>query len=302
MKKSLQFIFLSLFFLSGFELSAQKGMKYTVFVLPQYVTARNADDRALQQSDNDKFRYAPLWGMGAGVNVGYNPSENFGIKTGVLYSHQGYRYTSKYNYLERYRFTTRLNYLKIPIMMGIHSNYMDNKAVFSFYAGYQMGFLLGGQTYNNVKEYVPPIDPNISKYPGIREIYNKYNGTIVMETGLDIKMTDNSAFNLKLRGDYGPGDAENKLAQYRITEGGATQYKYWWKANRAATHNLNLGLLIGYTYNMIPEVTLRKPTPEKIRKEAAPATAKTQPAATTEQAAATQPAAKPAKEKKKKKK
>lgn len=269
MKKSLQFLVFISLLASSFSAFAQKGMKYTLFVLPQYVTMRNADDKAIQDTASERFRYAPLWGIAAGGYVGYNPSENFGMKVGLLYSHQGYRYTSKANYLERYRFVTRLDYLKVPVMMGVHSNYWDNKAVFSFYAGYQFGFLLGGQTYDNVKEYVAPIDPNISKYPGLRDIYNKYNGSIVVETGLDFKLTESMAFNLKARGCYGAGDAENKNAKYRTTEGGSTIYKQWWAATRPQTHNINLGLLIGVTWNCIPEEKLRKPMPEKVRKEKA---------------------------------
>lgn len=273
MKKSLQFLVLSSLMLSGFSAVAQKGLKYTLFVMPQSVTMRNSDDKALEDNtQGDAYRYTYLWGMAAGGYLGYNPSENFGIKTGLLYSHQGNKHTAKANYLERYRFVTRLDYLKVPIMMGVHSNYWDNKAVFSFYGGYQFGFLLGGQTYDNVKEYVPPISPNISKYPGIREIYSKYNGSIVVETGLDFKLTETLACNLKLRGDYAMGDAENKNAKYRTTEGGTTQYKNWWAlanggSTRAQTHNLNYGLLIGVTYNMIPEEKIRKPMPEKVRKE-----------------------------------
>ncbi|MBX7242058.1 MAG: PorT family protein [Bacteroidia bacterium] len=270
MKRILHISFFVILLISAFTVSAQKGMKYTLFVLPQSVTMRNADDRALQELDNDQFRYAHLWGIGAGAYVGYNPSENFGLRTGLLYSHQGYKYTAKSTYYERNRFVTRLDYLKMPLMMGVSSNYMDNKAVFSFYGGFQFGWLLGGQMYDDVTEYVPAPDPNISRHPALRTIYSRMNNSLVAETGLDITLTEDFALNLKLRGDYSLADAENKDATYRVTQNGQTQYVKYWEAGRLKTHNLTGGLLVGLTYNIIPEVKYRKPTPEKIRKEKAP--------------------------------
>ncbi len=268
MKRILHILFFV--FLCIFTASAQKGMKYTLFVVPQSVTIRNADDRALQELDTDKFKYAQLWGISAGGYIGYNPSENFGLRTGLLYSHQGYKYTAKSTYYERNRFVTRLNYLKLPLMMGVSSNYLDNKAVFSFYGGFQFGWLLGGQRYNDVTEYQPAPDPNISRDPSLRTIYSKMNNSLVAETGLDITLTEDIALNLRLRGDYSLADAENKSATYRITQNGSTKYVNYWPANRLKSHNMTGGLLIGMTYNIVPEVKYRKPTPEKIRKEKAP--------------------------------
>lgn len=265
MKKHIHIFVLVLFTLLSFAANAQKGWKFGAFALPQYVTMRNSDEKALQASNTDNFRYERLWGMGAGIGIGYNPVENFGMKMNLIYSHQGYRYSTKHKALDdRYNFVTRLNYLKIPFMMGVHSNYLDNKAVFSASFGYQLDILLGGQAYDDVLEYQAPRPDYISRYPnGIYRAYNPIHHSLVGDVGLDFKLTDELAFNLHIRGDYGPGDVENKDQTIRITQNGSTQDVNYWTTNRALTHSINIGVLTGISYNIVPIEVLRKPAPKK---------------------------------------
>lgn len=270
MKKQIHILVLGVFSILSFSVTAQKGWKFGAFALPQYVTMRNSDEKAEQSLDTDVFKYEKLWGMGAGIGIGYNPGQNFGMKLNLLYSHQGYRHSSKHLALDnRYNFVTRLDYLKIPFMMGIHTNYLDNKAVFSVSAGYQLDILLGGQAYDDVLEYQAPRPDYISRYPnGIYRAYCPLHHSIVGDVGLDFKLTDKLAFNLHLRGDYGPGDIENKEQTIRITQNGVTEDVRYWTVNRAPTHSINIGILTGISYNIIPVEVLRKPAPKKV---AAPA-------------------------------
>lgn len=262
MKNNIRIFLFAILTVSCLTASAQRGLKLGGFIMPQYVTMRNPDDKSLQIENDDNFRYAPLYGISFGAQLGYNPSENFGIKTGVAYSHQGYKWTSKHTFRDRYKHITRLNYLKIPFMLGLHTNYTDNKAVFSFYGGYQLGILLGGQQYDDVWEYSPATPYNISKYPvSMGRIYNRTNHMIVGDMGLDIKMTESVAFNLHVRADYSFGDAENKQAQIRVTSNGSTTYNRYWGLGRLDTHNFNAGLLFGVTYNIIPVLKVEKPKP-----------------------------------------
>ncbi len=273
MNKHIHIFILGLLTLLSFAATAQKGWKFGAFALPQYVTMRNSDETALQTTNTDDWKYAQLWGMGAGLGIGYNPVENFGMKVNVLYSHQGYRHTTKhvdpdttrnFAYDQRYNYVTRLDYLKIPFMMGIHSNYLDNKAVFSVSAGYQLDILLGGQWYDDVLEYQAPRPDNISRYPdGIYRFFRPLHHSIVGDMGLDFKLTDELAFNLHVRGDYGPGDVENKEQTIRITQNGSTSDVRYWTVNRAPTHSINVGILTGISYNIVPIEVLRKPAPKK---------------------------------------
>lgn len=274
MKKHIHIFALSLFTFLSFSATAQKGWKFGAFALPQYVTMRNSDETAAQEADTDAFKYASLWGMGAGVGIGYNPVENFGMKVNVLYSHQGYRHTSKNKALQdRYNYVTRLDYLKIPFMMGIHTNYLDNKGVFSVSAGYQLDVLLGGQAYDDVLEYQAPRPDYISRYPkGIYRAYNPIHHSIVGDIGFDFKLTEDLAFNLHIRGDYGPGDVENKDQTVRITQNGTTSDVRYWSISRPSTHSINVGVLTGISYNIVPAVVLRKPEPKKATAPKKPAT------------------------------
>ena len=73
----------------------------------------------------------------------------------------------------------------------------------------------------------------------------------------------------------------------------------YWSANRAPTHSINVGILTGISYNIVPIEVLRKPAPKKT---AAPAkkAAETEEKKEAEKPAA--PAPKKADDKKKKKK
>lgn len=232
--------------------SAQVGMKLTGFLLPQRVTMRNPDDVALQSKSQDTFRYDPWHGMAGGLYFGYNPTEVFGMKTGIIYSQQGYKWSSKNTFVDRWDYFTRLDYVKIPVMFGLHTKYTDHKSMFTFYAGYQLGILTRVKGWDDVTLYQPPLADNITRYPSPYQIYNRYNHSLLAEAGWDIKMTRELMFNLHLRGDYSLGDAENKSVTYRVTDNGSSKDYPYWKDGRLATHNLNIGVLVGVTYNFLP--------------------------------------------------
>ncbi|MFN0200249.1 MAG: outer membrane beta-barrel protein [Bacteroidia bacterium] len=259
MKRSLQsFAIAAFLLLSASSTFAQIGLKFTAFMLPQYVTMRNADDVAAQVKDDNAYKYEPWGGMAAGGYIGYNANETFGLRTGVLFSRQGYQWSSKRNANDRNNYYTRLDYMKIPLMMGLSTRHTGNKTVFSFYAGYQLGFLTNVRCWDDVMEYVPPISDNISAFPRKYNTYNFYNGSIVAETGFDVTLMRELSMNIRFRGDYSLRDAENKSVVYRLTDNGETvNVKYWdgfhGGALRRASHNITAGLLLGVTYNIIPE-------------------------------------------------
>ena len=224
---------------------AQKGLKVGAFALPMYTTLINADDNNLSE---DEYKREFLTGMAGGIVFGWNIGENFGLRLNAIYSQQGGRYSVRKDFIDDVTFTTRLEYLKFPFMIGIQSNAEPNKIRFSFFTGFQVGILTRANTYNDNTDFEPPVPDNITRYPDAYERYEKINYSIPADIGIDIFLVDDFVMNLTLRGDYSLGDAENKDATFRVTEGGSTTYENFWPDNRAETKNFTLGILIGLTY------------------------------------------------------
>lgn len=236
---------------SGQSLFAQKGLKIGVMALPQSTWMINMDDI---DQPLDVYTYKRTWGMGAGPVVGYNLNDNFGFRMNFLYSVQGQKYTDINQYDEEITHTTRLHYLKVPFTLGFNTNTEFSKYIFYFHGGFQVGMLMKGKYYNDDQNYIP--DPTfelqVQDYPNVWERYSFLDYGPVVETGLDIKLKYNLMANLHLRADYGLADAENKNAEYRITQQGETSTVKFWNQERAATNNLTAGLVIGITYTFVP--------------------------------------------------
>jgi hypothetical protein len=265
MQKVILPFLLGFLLLAASAVQAQRGLKLGAFAMPTLVTMYNATDNELL--DPPAFKREVLGGMSGGLLVGWNPSRYFGIKLNVLYAQQGARFSNKnlanglanctYNG-EKYPCTlstTRLEYLKVPFMIGIHTNDEYAKIMWSFYGGAQLGFLTRANIYNDNTSFDPPLPPNVTDFPDAYELYETFNYSIVGETGFDIKLVDELVLNLHLRGEYSVLDAENKEASYRVTAGGRTTRVNYWQGVRGntledQTRNISLGLLIGITYTL----------------------------------------------------
>ena len=254
MKKIFHNVVLVMCLLGGGTLYAQQGLKLGAFVLPQNSMLLNADDSSLP---TDAFQYELLGGMAGGLVLGYNPIEYFGIRLNVLYSQQGGKHSVRSGVETRDHYVTRLEYLKIPLMIGFNTGYTNNKLIFSLYGGVQAGFLNHAYTYNNSVAYEAPLPSIYTGFPTARARYAAFDLSAVGDIGVDVVLTYNMVLNLHLRGDYSLQDAEDKMATFRITEGGATRDQKYWEWARGATknaetRNFTTGLLIGVTYTFGP--------------------------------------------------
>ncbi|MEM6260957.1 MAG: outer membrane beta-barrel protein [Bacteroidota bacterium] len=233
------------------KVQAQAGLKLGGLVMPQVSFLLNPDDSG---QDPDLFQYEPLSGMAGGIVLGYNPGAIFGMRLNFIYSQQGGRYSVRNTFNDRYNFTTRLEYIKVPFMLGLHSNPENSKVMFSLYGGIQAELLTRAFLYDDDPSFAAPLPEEITGFPDAYARYSTWAYSAVGDVGFDVKLEDNFVLTLHLRGEYGVADAEDKDASYRVTEGGITREVNYWDAQRPnvriqeMTRNLNVGLVIGVVY------------------------------------------------------
>lgn len=235
---------LILVFLFGGYIYGQKGLKLGGMAMPTVSLLLNTDDTNLA---TDLFKYEPLVGMTAGAVLGWNPSDQFGIRLNVLYSDAGGRYSTRESFVDQVNHTTRIEYLKVPLMVGLHTNSFRRKLMFSFYAGGQMNYMLRATQFNDNPTFEPPLPPNVTDYPDGYAQYESLSFSAVADFGLDIFLVDDFSLNLHFRAEYGLTDAEKKGITYRLTENGQTSDVLFYPRNRSATTAIAGGIVIGLT-------------------------------------------------------
>lgn len=226
---------------------AQKGLKVGAFALPQTTWMLNSTDMDVPQ---DVFDYQVTYGMASGLMVGYNISDNLGARLNVVYSVQGQSYDAKNADGDWVNYNKRLHYVKVPLMLGFNTNTEFSKIIWTFHAGFQVGFLVHARHTDDDQSYTPDeaLYDDIYEYPSDYAQYNAIDYGPVVETGIDIKLTYNVMANLYLRADYSLGDVEDKEAAYKQAVNGIPQTVLIYDANRPFTRHLTGGIYIGLTY------------------------------------------------------
>lgn len=254
----LPLVLLVLFLIASLASKAQTGIRLGAFGMPNAAVMLNEQD--LDRLDPGNYTMRALPGMAGGFSFGINPTQIFGIRFDMIYGQQGVRFLERDlvngNSTARFRgepyrttrYTNRLEYVKLPVMIGLQTNGEYRKVVASLYGGFQTSFLTRARMYNDRTDFsvIPP--DYITDYPDDYARYTTLLYSIVGDAGVDIKLLDNLALNLRLRGEYSLGDAENKAANYRITQGGQTSTQSFWPESRGETNHLATGLLIGITF------------------------------------------------------
>ena len=248
-------VFLAIGLCSLSTVIAQKGFKIGGMVLPQMVWLSNENDAALNEN---VYQAELLGGMAAGLQVGYNPTPNFGLRMNILYSQQGGKYSYLNNAETRVNQVNRLEYLKVPVMIGLNANPRHNKIMLALYGGLQFGALTKAYSYNNNTEYELPLSESVEVFPTPLESYSGLDLSLVGDVGVDIKLNYDLVLNMHLRVDYGLRDAENKESFVRINDQGTSRTISYWDFirdmnNRSLTRNINLGLMIGITYTFVED-------------------------------------------------
>lgn len=236
-------------------LSAQSGFKIGVFGVPHYAYLLNADDLS-QPAEQYQLETLPL--MSGGVSLGLGIGNYFGIRFSPTYAQQGGTYSVRTGLTDedRTHFTERLDYLQLPLMVGLNTNPLNRKFIFSVYLGASANFLTSVRSFNDNPLLAIQPPPGQVVLPEPIDRYQHLTWSLFGETGFDIQLPpENFLLNLRLRSDYTLTDVEDKSEVVRLQDGATVRSERYWQFIRgnntrnADTQSLNLGLLIGITYN-----------------------------------------------------
>jgi hypothetical protein len=173
----------------------------------------------------------PSWKGGSmfGLTSGVIYKENkISFDYGILYSTQGINYGNPtWNYAP-----ITLKYIKIPFTFN-YAPFRKYKIPLVFTGGFQVSNLVSAQI-NEPK--------GVSLVGDDRQWFSKTLVDLVWGVGMDIPVTDNFYFDVKVRCDYSTGDPDNINA---VSIGGSS----YWSSNRSPTHNITIGALFGLEYH-----------------------------------------------------
>lgn len=230
----------TLFGLLLFALSIPSFAQVTIgaVVFPQIVSLTSKNIRQDSVMSN-KLSYAG----GGGLLLGYNISDRLSLQSGVLYSAQNQKITSKYT-LSGQSFThesrKRFDYIKVPVLAKI-SNPIAGKLNFTLYGGPQFSYLLkydGGMVV-----YIPDVYFDLPVTPANNNYYKKFVIELTAGAGVDFRLTKAIDLNSSLKVDYSITDTENKGATYN-----GRDLKEINGQGDAPARNIIGALMLGVTY------------------------------------------------------
>jgi hypothetical protein len=134
-----------------------------------------------------------------------------------------------------------LNYIKLPIMLSLTSD-NTRSLFFTLLVGPQLNFLA------NVAQEVNHTDleyPNSNIKP--IDLYKAITFDGVLALGGAYNLTSKLVFSARLRFDYGFEDVEKK--DVMVSYSGAAPIHFY-STERAATHNVTAGLLLGLDFKL----------------------------------------------------
>jgi hypothetical protein len=212
------------------SLFAQKGFEIGVQAQPQNTWIFNSDDFAagpdLNFETTFKFAY--------GLNLGYNFTDQIGVRTGVLMSRQGQHYITDETTPQE--FQTNFRYLKIPVLLKYNGS-LEHSVPFLLEVGPQFGLL----------QKATRTLPTNTSFTGkqVNDVAGLYKGSdiaIVLGIGTQIPIATAVNANVGLRFDYSLTDIEDetyKNTEFLVENAGV---------GRKSANNLTAGLKIGINY------------------------------------------------------
>jgi len=194
--------------------------------------------------------YAPTIGGNVFIAAGYNFSQRYGLRIEPGLSWQGQSYDDNQTIEGVTYATTRdinLNYFKVPILFRFTPGAGNNK--FHLMAGPELAFLMSAdQEYLRDGEPAPPFysdEAGMMINPSQEDIKDRYNGMdlgLVIDAGIDIKLSESLFLNLGARLTYGFLDMnadewqlKNMSGEYNASHnftGGITVGINWWSATK----------------------------------------------------------------------
>jgi opacity protein-like surface antigen len=215
-------------------LQAQKGLEVGVYLQPQSTWIMNQEDL----DNGSQLDFVPTFKTAFGANVGFNFTDNFGIRSGLMISSQGQKYTSteEFTLKPSTEYETKLSYIKVPILLKLNS---DPEAGSAFLLNAGVQYSLRGATK---KSSLTQASFDAQDY------YKSSELSAVVGLGAQIRLGDKLNLNAMLRFDYTLGDIEKEGVKTFGLANANAGFIYNDQAKRSAARNLTGGLQIGLNY------------------------------------------------------
>lgn len=232
---------------SLFAANAQKGLEIGAFVQPQNTWIMNQEDF----DEGAEIDFRPTFGLAAGLNLGFNFTNNIGIRSGFTFiSTQGMNYKSDIG--SGYEPSIKMNYMKVPLMLKFNSDPSASTS-FLFTAGVNFGFLTSAKSEGFADGLVDIASfelaaPNAFVTQNSDDLTANYNGFDIQPQiglGMQANLTSNLNLNFMITAAYSIGDIEQKNNPYRTL---ALAYD-----RKASANHLIGGFQIGVNYVLFGE-------------------------------------------------
>lgn len=249
--------------------AAQKGLSIGFRMTPLMTTMSNQTDA---DAPDSIFKWTPTFGVCAGISLGYNFSNYFGIYAHALFSNQGqhnyFSFLNEYNQKIEVKNELRLRYFKFPLLLRFSTN-AQKKYAFTAEIGPQLEWLSSVDERDFDPRYngnVPPKqnrpDYQILNFPSRERTFKEVNYGIVFAPGLDIKLRYNMKIVAALRLDYTFNDVEEKNINYDFVRNGVNTVTPYYSEvtranfgpNRAKSTNITAGISIGLNYLFLKRI------------------------------------------------
>ena len=237
--------------------SLEFGLRYN----PEFAGLLNKNDANAGSKLNLTSNFGYL-SFGAGAILNFN--NNIGFAVDLLFSREGQRFEGNFNGSPSdaatyssvvstqlslnnmvisgdYVAKAELNFIKLPLMLSLTSD--NTKPVFfTVLVGPQVNFLVDvAQEVNHTDLDYP--NSNIKPI----DLYKSVTLDGVLALGGSCNISSQLVFSARLRFDYGFDDVEKK--DVMVSYYGAPPIRFY-SADRQATHNLTVGLLLGLDFKL----------------------------------------------------
>jgi hypothetical protein len=237
MKKTLSVAIIALLFIAG-PLMSQKQLYFGLAGTGLSSVITNQNNYGLPF----EMDYAFTMGGSGNANIGFDFSNNIGLKLEIGYSILGQKYTDTYNDTV-YSRNIKLNYLQIPLLFKFRTG--GDVAKFYLLVGPQLNLLLSAsQKYlkqdDIFNENFTPSDWTKPVLIGQETITDRYNSMDIMgrlDIGVDINLAKSLFLNVGLTMAYGFTDINATDWQIKDHTG-----------NYNPSHNIYGGINFGINY------------------------------------------------------
>ncbi|NVN93717.1 MAG: outer membrane beta-barrel protein [Bacteroidetes bacterium] len=275
MKRLLFFILLLAF--GADNIYAQKGLNLQIIAQPGISFGGEFDvTKILTSTDTWVAMDKSLTiNMNMGAELGYNFTDNMGVSLGLLYSHQGQKFSDYSwtigNETVSWGRSVSLNYLKIPIQFNYISTPVQNIS-FMFSTGFYLGFLMSytdeniisasdgsniTSTANGTTCTQTSTDNSGTTTESAAFVngnpFNSFDFGGILAAGLQFKLTDKIFLPILLNYQIGFSDVKNQASQF--TQSNSSNAELFWQGSNNNSpnatlpyHNSSLGFKIALKF------------------------------------------------------